>query len=98
KIKMDGNKIIDYITIRKVDQKLYPFSQVTQENEVLPGFVWRPQDRPKSKEDMMNRKREVEKPAAPTESAADESSGITDDMAEDFEETVIPAEKEETPA
>lgn len=62
KIKMEGKKIIDYITIRKVDQKLYPFKQVTQENEVLPGFVWRPQDRPKSKEDMMNRKREVEKP------------------------------------
>ena len=97
KIKMDGNKIIDYITIRKVDQKLYPFSQVTQENEVLPGFVWRPQDRPKSKEDMMNRKREVEKPAAPTENAADESSTeITDGIVEDFEEAVSPAEKEET--
>lgn len=63
KIKMEGKKIIDYITIRKVDQKVYPFKLVTQENEVLPGFTWRPQDRPKSKEDMMNRKRELEKPS-----------------------------------
>ncbi|TYP98586.1 OstA-like protein [Sphingobacterium allocomposti] len=61
KIKMENKKIIDYITVRKVDQKVYPFKLVTPENEVLPGFIWRPQDRPKSKEDMINRKREIEK-------------------------------------
>ncbi|TDS15856.1 OstA-like protein [Sphingobacterium paludis] len=61
KIKMEGKKIIDYITIRKVDQKVYPFRLVNQENEVLPGFIWRPQDRPQSKEDMINRKREIPK-------------------------------------
>ncbi len=60
KIKMEKKKIIDYITIRKVDQRVYPFRLVTQENEVLPGFTWRPQDRPKSKEDMISRKREIE--------------------------------------
>ncbi|PRD54830.1 hypothetical protein C5749_12955 [Sphingobacterium gobiense] len=99
KIKMEGKKIIDYITIRKVDQKLYPFKQVTQENEVLPGFIWRPQDRPKSKEDMMNRKREVEKPAASTENAADENSfENTDDMVESVEEKVTPEEEDEVPA
>ncbi|SJN32926.1 OstA-like protein [Sphingobacterium sp. JB170] len=58
KIKMEGKKIIDYITIRKVDQRVYPFRLVTQENEVLPGFTWRPQDRPTSKEDMISRKRD----------------------------------------
>ena len=61
KITMEDKKIIDYITVRKVDQKVYPFKLVTQENEVLPGFVWRPQDRPTSKEDMMKRKRGIEK-------------------------------------
>ena len=61
KIKMEGKQIIDYITVRKVDQKVYPIQQVTDEIEVLPGFIWRPQDRPTSKEDMMNRKREVQK-------------------------------------
>lgn len=58
KVRMQDRKIIDYITIRKVDQKVYPFNMVTQENEILPGFIWRPQDRPKSKEDLLNRKRE----------------------------------------
>jgi len=57
KVKMEGKKIIDYVTIRKADQKVYPFSMVTQENEVLPGFIWCPQDRPTSKKDMMERKR-----------------------------------------
>ncbi|WP_240775525.1 OstA-like protein [Sphingobacterium psychroaquaticum] len=66
KIKMEDKKIIDYITIRKVDQKVYPFKLVTQENEVLPGFIWRPQDRPTSKEDMMNRKREINKEGVPS--------------------------------
>lgn len=100
KIKMEGKKIIDYITIRKVDQKLYPFKQVTQENEVLPGFVWRPQDRPKSKEDMMNRKREVEKPEAPAGGPQDESPlGTPDDIMELDELTETseePATQQET--
>lgn len=57
KIKMENQKVIDYVSIRKVDQKIYPFKLVTQENEVLPGFSWKPEDRPKSVEDMLNRKR-----------------------------------------
>jgi len=104
KIKMEGKKIIDYITIRKVDQKLYPFKQVTQENEVLPGFVWRPQDRPKSKEDMMNRKREVEKPEAPAGGPQDESSLETpgdvvepEELTETVEEASPSKEQKEAP-
>lgn len=61
KVKMENKKIIDYTTIRKVDQKVYPFRLVTEENEILPGFIWRPQDRPTSKEDLLNRKRETPK-------------------------------------
>lgn len=79
KIKMENKKIIDYISIRKVDQKVYPFKLVTQENEVLPGFVWRPQDRPISKEDMMNRKREVQKEAVKAEGNKGEEKDSTTD-------------------
>lgn len=61
KVKMENKKLIDYKTIHKVDQKVYPFKLVTQENEILPGFIWRPQDRPTSKEDLLNRKRELPK-------------------------------------
>src|SRR5690606_33386638 len=64
KVKMEGKKIIDYVSIRKVDQKVYPFRLVTQEIEVLPGFLWKPEDRPKSVEDMLNRKRTKSTPTA----------------------------------
>lgn len=61
KVKMENKEIIDYTTIRNVDQKVYPLSLVNQENEILKGFVWRPQDRPTSKEDLLNRKRELDR-------------------------------------
>jgi len=61
KVKMENKEVIDYITIRKVDQKVYPFNLVNAENEILQGFIWRPQDRPTSKEDLLNRKREFGK-------------------------------------
>lgn len=93
KIRMEGKKIIDYTTIRKVDQKVYPFKQVTQENEVLPGFIWRPQDRPKSKEDMMSRKREVEKPGNSEEPATDENMLETPDEVVETEELTEAAEE-----
>ncbi|WP_433896129.1 OstA-like protein [Sphingobacterium mizutaii] len=64
KVKMEGKKVIDYVSIRKVDQKVYPFKLVTQEIEVLPGFLWKPEDRPKSVEDMLNRKRTKAAPVA----------------------------------
>src|SRR5690606_20452717 len=70
KVRMENKEIIDYITIRKVDQKVYPFNMVNQENEILQGFIWRPQDRPTSKEDLLNRKRELEK-ESPAASPAD---------------------------
>lgn len=96
KIKMEGKKIIDYITIRKVDQKVYPFRLVTQENEALPGFTWRPQDRPTSKEDMINRKREIPKedkqPSNPGEENNKET-GRTISEEQDSEEEVDDAPK-----
>lgn len=70
KVRMQDRKIMDYITIRKVDQKVYPFNMVTQDNEILPGFIWRPQDRPKSKEDLLNRKRDL-----PNQTTEDKAEG-----------------------
>ncbi|MNL08845.1 hypothetical protein D3C87_1295810 [compost metagenome] len=61
KIYMENNKLKEYVSIRKVDGKVYPIAQLTQDKEFLPGFIWRPEDRPKSKEDLLNRKRSVAK-------------------------------------
>lgn len=59
KILMKNSRIKNYVSIQKVESKIYPFSKVTSENEFLPGFIWKPQDRPKSKLDLLNRTREV---------------------------------------
>lgn len=67
KVTLENRKIIDYITIKNIDQKVYPVTMINAENEVLPGFIWRPQDRPKSKEDLLNRKRELPKDEEKTE-------------------------------
>lgn len=60
KIEMQGNEILRYTSIRKIDQKVYPIKMVNQDNEILPGFIWKPQDRPKSKDDLLNRSRKKE--------------------------------------
>ena len=74
KIIMENRKLKDYFSIRKVDGKIYPLSMITNENEILPGFVWRPEDRPKSKEDLLNRKRELPKDNPPAKSDSSESA------------------------
>lgn len=87
KVQMDNNEIIDYITVKKVDQKVYPFVMVTQENEILPGFIWRPQDRPTSKEDLLNRKRELPKNEIKQEEQNKDSK--EQDLKKDTEEDTI---------
>ena len=57
KIIFKDKKVNIYNTF-KPNQQVYPLKLVNQENEILPGFIWRPQDRPLSVEDMMNRKRD----------------------------------------
>lgn len=90
KVKMENNEVIDYTTIRKVDQKVFPFALVTPENEILPGFTWRPQDRPTSKEDLLNRKRELPKIIDPKEG----SDKKVDDKKDDVIDDIIIEEKE----
>lgn len=61
KILMEDNKLKEYVSIRKVDGKVYPIAEVTADKEFLPNFTWRPEDRPKSKQDLLNRKRDLSK-------------------------------------
>jgi len=82
KIKMKDKKITDYVSAVKVEQRIYPFKLVNSENEILPGFIWRPQDRPTSKEDLLNRKREI-----PSATEIEEKPGkrtLQDEMIDNF--------------
>ena len=57
KILVDSNRITAFIPIRSVDGKAYPLDLVPQEEEILEGFIWKPGDRPLSKEDLLLRRR-----------------------------------------
>ncbi len=57
KILVDSNAITHFIPIRNIDGKIYPLTLVPREAEILDGFVWKPTDRPISKEDLMTRRR-----------------------------------------
>lgn len=65
------------------DHKVYPIAKVKEDDKILKGFVWRPKERPQSKEDVIHPKKMVpEKPATdkktvngklPTKSAGKDS-------------------------
>lgn len=57
KILVDSNQVTDFIPIRRIDAKVYPMHLLPQDAEVLEGFVWKPGDRPTSKEDLLSRRR-----------------------------------------
>ncbi len=75
KILMEDNKLKEYVSIRKVEGKVYPIAEVTADKEFLPNFTWRPEDRPKSKDDLLNRKRDLSKASftVPTAPEGEES-------------------------
>src|SRR5690606_26586151 len=76
KIVVDSNEIVEFSPIRRVDGKVYPMHLIPQEAEILNGFVWKPGDRPTSKEDLLARRRPPADAAVavPADSAAAEQS------------------------
>src|SRR5690606_24652228 len=84
--RMEDQEIIDYFSVRKVDQKIYPFRLVNQENEVLLGFLWKPEDRPKSVQDMLSRTRVKRTPIVDSLKSAGDSSQVISPAIEDFGE------------
>ncbi len=73
KIVFEDRKILLYSSY-KPNQQVYPLKLVNQENEILPGFIWRPQDRPTSVEDMMLRKRDSTVPEKSDEKEGQEQT------------------------
>ena len=93
-IRFRDGEVYRYLSIRRIDQQLYPFKMVTQENEILPGFVWRPQDRPTSMEDMLNRKREIRQPESAEEGQDNQPPETSAKPDEDFIEEDLIEEEE----
>lgn len=45
------------IPIKNVEGKIYPFQKFPEDGQQLQGFVWKPGDRPRSKADLLTRRR-----------------------------------------
>jgi hypothetical protein len=68
RVHFSDNKIESITSIRKPEGSYHPMDQIPEEKEVLEGFIWKPKDRPRSKEEIIPslRKKPVasKKPAA----------------------------------
>jgi lipopolysaccharide export system protein LptA len=55
KVLFNDNSITDVISIRKAATDYYPILKVPEDKEFLEGFIWKPELRPKSKEEVILR-------------------------------------------
>lgn len=89
KIVFQENEVTDIINIRKTETSYSPIAAIDRDKEILPGFIWRPKDRPMSKEDVINR--------APRESESQrQETEVPENADEENEERESPSQEEET--
>jgi lipopolysaccharide export system protein LptA len=60
----ENGEIVNNSFVEKYEAKGIPIGKVTEDNKILKGFIWKPKERPVSKEAILNRKKPVVKPAA----------------------------------
>ena len=66
----DANTLSDILFINKPEGSYYPMNLATKDMSILQGFLWNPQERPKSKEDIIQRPTQtVKKIVAPPPSS-----------------------------
>ncbi|MFA6946394.1 MAG: hypothetical protein WC220_10890, partial [Pedobacter sp.] len=53
KIMLKENKLQSITAIRSIDASITPMADLKEEEKVLKGFIWKPRDRPKSKEEII---------------------------------------------
>jgi lipopolysaccharide export system protein LptA len=53
RILLKDNKLNNISAIRAIDASITPMDDLKEEDRVLKGFIWKPRDRPKSKEEII---------------------------------------------
>jgi hypothetical protein len=53
RIMLKDNKLSNISAIRAIDASITPMNDLQEEDRVLKGFIWKPRDRPKSKEEII---------------------------------------------
>ena len=66
KIKFQENEMTDVISIRKLESTYHPITSIPPDTDILEGFIWKPELRPKSKEEIIP----TGKPSVPEKKAA----------------------------
>ncbi|MBC8054746.1 MAG: hypothetical protein H7Y13_16940 [Sphingobacteriaceae bacterium] len=56
------NRVKDVMLVRKAEGNYYPIEKVPKEKDMLEGFIWKPKDRPASKEEIIPSLRTAKKP------------------------------------
>jgi len=77
KILFEDNKMTDVISIKQFEDTYYPIGMIPDDKEFLEGFIWKPEFRPKSKEEIIpnenvEKSSEKEKPEEASETKTDE--------------------------
>ena len=57
------NKLTDVMLVRKAEGDYFPIDKVPKEKETLEGFIWKPKERPASKEEIIGAPKKEKKPA-----------------------------------
>ncbi|HXI00490.1 MAG TPA: OstA-like protein [Sphingobacteriaceae bacterium] len=53
KLSFEDNKIRGIVPIGKPEGHYYPMEKIPQDKDILDGFIWKPKDRPRSKEEII---------------------------------------------
>jgi len=61
KILLNDNKLKSITAIRAIDASITPMADLKDEEKVLKGFIWKPRERPKSKEEIIPQLAKVDK-------------------------------------
>jgi lipopolysaccharide export system protein LptA len=72
KVLFKDNKLSDIISILKPEGNYYPIDEIPADEEILKGFIWKPKDRPQSKEEIIPSlaKKKQQKPKVPVKKPA----------------------------
>lgn len=53
RVNFSDNKIETITSIKRPEGNYYPMEQIPEDGEILDGFIWKPKDRPRSKEEII---------------------------------------------
>jgi hypothetical protein len=70
RLDFGDNKLRDVMLVRKAEGDYYPIERVPKDKDVLEGFIWKPKERPASKEEIIPSLRRVRKTPSNQKKAA----------------------------